>query len=433
MKIFDSLNFQYKEIAKESIYSFAIKVTEIITVLLVSLILANYISKDEYGTYVVLERFSLLLTNLIIFGTDFHLIKIFSKSHQLKKNDIRELIIFKAGVIMFSSVIFIVCLIINMMFEIFNFQYFILFLFSCIPAAFTFLHSSLFIGKKKVWMGSLFRISIHRIIFVFLILIPLFFDKLNLLNISFVFLLSRIIGYIISRKSLINTFGEKIKFSFGSCKKIINNYLIGLPFFSIQITFIFTQQFLIYFIGLTNSLSQVAAFDISLKIAMVTTLPQLVLSRSLSTRISNYYQNNDHDSLKNMIFKTAKVLQIISFIISAIFLVFTNQLLEFWGDKYQDATLIVSSLIILQLFKSMFGGVDEILRFTGLDKYLFKISFYNLILLVILSIILNYFIPFYGIIIALFLSEIVFNLLKYKKARSERNIIIPIPLINWKF
>lgn len=420
-----------KEIKTEAIFSLLIKILEFGLLFVISLLLGNALSKHDYGQFVLFERLVLLLVNFMVFGSDFHLIRVFSRSYKMTKSDA----IILSDYLVFSGIILLITFLIGVVLNglYFDREWFYLFLIglSALPMGVTFLQSSLFIGKKAVVHGTLFRIALHRLIFSLGIIFCYLLFDFSLKLVLLVFIISRILSVSISSISLKSYLGENFIFSIKKISFYKQLALDSIPHFVYQILFQLTQQFIIFYLGILNLYGDLATFDIGLKFALICSLPQLVISRSLSVRVGNLNQNDKIEELRQLVWDTSSQIQIISAAIVVLITILSPFVIKLFLPKYVGAELVIYLLVFAQWVKSNFGGVEEVLRFSGSEKLLAKISSQQLLFLIGTTFILSRYFGFTGVLMAVVSTEVLFISYKYLICRRLYGIQVPIPFLNW--
>ena len=131
-----------------------------------------------------------------------------------------------------------------------------------------------------------------------------------------------------------------------------------------------------------------------MKLATVTALALMSVNIVVAPKIAEIYNNNDHNTLNNLIRDSSRIIFSISFPVLIILFVFSGFILSFFGENYVLAKDALGILLVGQFFSSICGPGAIYLNMTGREQKLNKILIAGLFVNVILNFIL---IPVYGI------------------------------------
>ena len=156
---------------------------------------------------------------------------------------------------------------------------------------------------------------------------------------------------------------------------------------------------------------QVAYYSIALKLMTILSMIIISVNTTAATKIAEFYSTNNiiglHKTLKN----TSRLIFLLTFPTAIIICLFSNSILNVFGEGYKVASTVLIILMCGQAFCSLFGSASIYLNMTGRQKT-FQ---YILIVAVIINFILNrLLIPKYGMVggaISFVLSSCFWNLL----------------------
>lgn len=160
-------------------------------------------------------------------------------------------------------------------------------------------------------------------------------------------------------------------------------------------------------------LDSVAIYTIAYTIGSLIETPTTALTKIADPRISEAFNKNDIQTIKNIYYESTQVLTIVGGFLFVCLVVNIHEFLYFLPSKYQEGNFVVF-FISMAAFFNMATGIN------GSIIYYSKYYIYGSILLfilVVLSVFLNYIlIPIYGIngaAFASFFSLFIFNLFKF--------------------
>ena len=166
---------------------------------------------------------------------------------------------------------------------------------------------------------------------------------------------------------------------------------------------------------------QVAYYSIALKLMTILSMIIISVNTTAATKIAEFYSTNNiiglHKTLKN----TSRLIFLLTFPTAIIICLFSNSILNVFGEGYKVASTVLIILMCGQAFCSLFGSASIYLNMTGRQKT-FQ---YILIVAVIINFILNrLLIPKYGMVggaISFVVSLLFWNIsaafIAYKKDR----------------
>ena len=185
--------------------------------------------------------------------------------------------------------------------------------------------------------------------------------------------------------------------------------------------FFLLMSFDIMFLKKYYGNEQVAYYSIALKLMTILSMIIISVNTTAATKIAEFYSTNNiiglHKTLKN----TSRLIFLLTFPTAIIICLFSNSILNFFGEGYKVASTGLTILMCGQAFCSLFGSASIYLNMTGRQKT-FQ---YILIVAVIINFILNrLLIPKYGMVggaISFVVSLLFWNIsaafIAYKKDR----------------
>jgi O-antigen/teichoic acid export membrane protein len=352
-----------------------------------SILIIRLFSKEDYGTYVYGLSIFMLLSVFLKLGVDIHFVKVFSEFKSkiipkwiglVERKVIYLSIAVSAGI---TTLLYITNLI-----DGFNLSV-ILFILSVPFYVKVLLNSGKLRGISKIIQFAFLNIAGRILIslVIFIILYYLFSYK-DSNAIYFSHLISIVVLLIIS---LFWTSKSFIISKDLNDRKIPDNFFTynnGLLLKSyITVFFLWGDRFLL---SLISNPSEVAQYDICLKIAMLI----MIVSEALKSTYAAVFARHalDLEKLKIDIRKSTRVGFIVSLVIFMFIVFFGKFLLGLFGSEFKDSYYILLTISLGYTMSTFFGQADNVLEMCGLIKHYVKYYFIIIFLSLGLGVILSF-------------------------------------------
>ncbi len=148
-------------------------------------------------------------------------------------------------------------------------------------------------------------------------------------------------------------------------------------------------------LGIFTNDSNIGIYNISYKIAMLTSLSLFAVNSIAAPKISELYHSNKMEEFKQTISLSSKITFFSSLPLVIIFLVFSEYILIFFGNEYINGKWVLIILSLGQFINCIAGPAGYILQMTGKEKIFKNIIIFSVFINVSLNFIL---VPFYGIL-----------------------------------
>ena len=160
------------------------------------------------------------------------------------------------------------------------------------------------------------------------------------------------------------------------------------------IAYFIMQSIDIIILSVYEGFDQIAYYSVSVKLAMVTTLALMSVNIVIAPRIAEIFEKKNMIDMQVLIKHSTRIIFFISICVLSVLFLFSEQILNMFGEGYPQANKALIFLLSAQFFNSISGPGAIYLNMTGRQTTLNKI----LILGLIINIALNfYFIPNEGI------------------------------------
>ena len=407
-----------KSFALDSLYNGLVKLIDVGSLLIISLMLTKVVGISSFGVFTFFEKIIFLGKFFLVLGLDRVLLKRATTSLDITLDDKKTFTsiikIIGFGFLILSLLTLLVLVFTNRVNDIQSYQ--IIFISVILPTALLFIVGTFLIGKRYIWQGSLFKQTLGRIFFIITVLcsIILIDGELSILSISILLLTSRVLCIPILYALIKFPEDENITDLFVEDSSIDKTKLIneGLPYFSEQIINVLFVQSPIYLLGLFTVFSDVGLYDIAFKISTISLLPLTVSFAAVATRTGLLLKKNALDELQSLISTLNRFLRWYGLVFLIVITVFGNFILSIWGISSSSAYYVLLILTITQVLNLFFGPIEEILKIGGFEKKLAKIIFLTFVFNIVLGVVLGYLFAMMGIVVAFFISSVVYNFAK---------------------
>ena len=197
--------------------------------------------------------------------------------------------------------------------------------------------------------------------------------------------------------------GVKVLNMLASLKKLNDNsekfsikdiFKTSAPMALSAIAYFIMQSIDIIILSIYEGFDQIAYYSVSVKLAMVTTLALMSVNIVIAPRIAEIYEKKNMHDMQLLIKHSTRIIFFISICVLSVLFLFSEQILNMFGEGYSQANKALVFLLAAQFFNSISGPGAIYLNMTGRQTTLNKI----LILGLTINIALNfYFIPVEGI------------------------------------
>lgn len=422
-----SLDSNSKEVLFKSFQSLIVKVLGFSSGIVLSVFLARVLTTEEFGALSLVEKIFATLIPLGLMGTNQFLIKEISISNEIDNvNEINKNIISSMALsVLIGMIVYFFILIFNRQLSIKFFDnsmlpailpiFAVSFVFQCLSRVI----SAGLTGFGKIWQSNLVD---QTLTVVFVLILIIFFKfisfTLSLLEISYFYLIARILVFFIVIYFLLRI--HKIKYQGVFIKKVVFS---SFSFFLSSFSRIISSNMDLLLIGFFLSSFEVAYYTVALKVSLLTVFIMQIVNSAISPKIASMFAANKLNELQNMLNKITLILLILSIFISAFIIVFGEQILTIWGEEYIEAYYVAIILTLGQLINVATGAVGQLLSMTGFERINRNIHFLSLLLSFILFPIFIYFLGIIGAALVSAFITIFINLSRYYFSKKYLNLV----------
>ena len=393
----------------------------------ISVFLGRTIGPEGLGIVNLANQIIMFLLVLTLFGMQHVLVKniaiAHSKGQRAKiKSNVVTAVRFN-GLIALATCIIFILLAYFFAEDIFNSPLLttplIIFLLALVAQTLTRVYASAINGVGKVWQSNIFVQVLSYVIVAGILIVSYLFNlKIDVVYVAFVYMLARVIVFIIAiiYWKKISHFSFKAKMNLGPMLKM------ALPLVLVSSTSVLATNADIIMLGIMGDAEKVGLYSVGSRIAMLTSFVLLVSNTAISPKLAFMYSEGKIDEMQKMVRQTTFGTFVIALLFLLTFLFFGKTILSLWGNEFVEAYLSLIILCVGQFFNVTTGCSGMLLIMCGHEKLHRNISLIS----VTLNILLNfYFIKYFGIIGAAFATTIVIsieNLLKVYYAKKKVGI-----------
>ena len=289
---------------------------------------------------------------------------------------------------------------------------------SITPYTLSILHAYALQGLKKIS----YSITILSVIIPFTALAAgsLLIQKSGLRGAAWAFISATIVAFGLGRffwwNSKKNIYPHRNKFSTRVLLKSSS------PLFVVSIMQLIVSWSCVLFLGIWETSSNVALFQIANRISLLTTFVLVAVNSICAPNFSYYFKQNDIQGLVILVRKATWLMLLFSIPLLSIFCVFPSYILSIFGKEFVQGNVVLIILSLGQFINVSTGSVGQLLIMSGNEYYMQKASFITAILTIIISILL---IKFYGILgasVSASISVIILNLSYLHYCRKKLKI-----------
>jgi len=373
---------------------------------LFSIVTIRFFSDDIYGQYVYGLSVFMMLSVFLKAGIDVHFVKLYAEFDSgsipkwIKKVENRVMVLTMLVALLGAIGIYFFYLPKDEALVL------IIFVLSVPFHVKVFVNSGKLRGISKITEFAFLNIA-GRIVFTLLLLIAAYFTflKNNPYAVSFSHLFAILLLFGVSLYWTRREFAFSKDKNTSAIPKSFNSYNTSLLLKSyVTVFFLWGDRFLL---SLVTGASEVAKYDISLKIAMMI----MIVAEALKSTYAPVFAKHapDSEQFKADVKKSARLGFGFSFLLFIIILIFGKLLLGLFNPEFRDSYNVLLIISIGYTIASFFGQSDNILEMTGLVKHYLFYYFLIIVLSLALGVILSISFGALGMAIGIAVGNIVFQ------------------------
>lgn len=362
----------------------------LIIVYLLAIFITKYYGAATYGRYSIIKSLILVLIIFNTLGLNTYAIKLASHIKHYNGGIFKSDFLKKSYFILFlSSIVFTLILFLfkkEIAISIFNDKDLEVYLYY-FPAILLFsvflnYNSNVLKGQGRVLAFSLVSSFLNNFIFISSIIIIYNWYSKNELYLVISLLFSFVIAFLTSFFKIFPLKYSKVVTKLRYSNLLKESFPMMLSSSMIFIVFSVDTLMLGYFV----SSEDVGIYRVITQISALNAIFLITFNAIVGPKISNLFSEGKNLEIKSLVFKSSKIIFYISLPILFIILIFSKDILHFFGKEYLAGSSAIIILSVCQFIYAISGSVDLILNMTGKQKIFGKIT----VLTAIFNIILNF-------------------------------------------
>ena len=248
-------------------------------------------------------------------------------------------------------------------------------------------------GLKKLQLSELIR-SVIRPFLIVLLLIFWKKNDFNKIDVLYFFVFGICVNWVISSliiRKKVRSIKREVKSLFSHKELIITAF----PMMITSISSILLISLPIFFLDYFFSQTEVGIFSVVFQIAMLISIVMIIINTIVAPKFSELFWANKKTELQKFISQSVNIMFSIALIVSIVVTVFSEFILNIFGNEFKDGQYILVILVIGQLISVSIGSVGILMNMVGKQKALRNINLIALIICLILYILV---VPNYGLI-----------------------------------
>jgi O-antigen/teichoic acid export membrane protein len=237
---------------------------------------------------------------------------------------------------------------------------------------------------------TLINISVTILVIAFMLLVLTLGYSLNSKLISYIFLLSVLLTFVLSTTWWFQHAKPDIKPDYSVSSELMKS---SRSLWVMVITSLFIQYAGQIIIGKYSSSEDVALYSIAQRISMLTSFALIAINLVAAPKFASITQRIDTKELRKISLFCSRLMLAISIPMFVCLLSFPRFILSFFGAEYIEADLILQVLVVGQFIYVMSGSVYFLLNMTGHEYEMKNIMIFSGVLALVLLLWLT---PLYG-------------------------------------
>jgi O-antigen/teichoic acid export membrane protein len=416
------------EIFKGSIFAFSIKILAALLAYIISYVIINKYSVEDFGVYSFLSNSLSLIVVFCGFGINITIIK-FVGLFNLENNFFllnefyKKILVIVLPISIVSLIIVILCS------EVISYKLIktseavplVMCFAAIIPLAMLVnINADIFRALRKIILSESIRLLIIPFITLLLILIlgegmlPSFYF---VISVAIAFIISFFSFYILvnGHKNEERTLNPNL-----TVRSIID---VTWPVYVSTIFISLLDKVDFFMVSYFMTIKDVAYYDLALKLSGVIAYILYAVNSISVPKFSQLLHSDQKVELQRVVTASTKIMFFSSIPLFIFLFIFANNIALFFNPEFTDTALALRILLVGQLINVCSGSVGFLLNMSGHEKIFRNIVLVNTVLIIVLNLIL---VPFYGIIggaLSSAITIICWNLTSVYFVKKKLNII----------
>jgi len=388
----------------------AIRAISILISILSLFLVTKFLDATETGKYYNVITWMLFISWFVRFGLDQIIVKIKNQLSCSGLDLYKRLFFIQLIIYSIFMALLLVFWEVNNLFILKNYFYIFIVLSAVIFYSNNSLVSGYFVALGRPGMGNFFAVGLLPLIFTIFILFNYFIGKDITLNyLASLYFYSGLLVFIVCNSVIYYFYRQVIKHEKINFKMNSSMYYQSGRIFGIELIMFSLNWFVFFLAAIYLSNEIIGQLHIFARLAFFIALPLSIMVTIVSPIYAKYFKK-DYKLLQNVIYINASVTTLLSITASIVMVVFSHQILSFFGIPKQENYNLFYIFVFSQFIVVIFGANSNILQMFGDTKTLLVIAIYSFLGTISMFFLINYYNSLLAVPLSLIFGYLLHNL-----------------------
>jgi len=388
----------------------AIRAISILISILSLFLVTKFLDATETGKYYNVITWMLFISWFVRFGLDQIIVKIKNQLSCSGLDLYKRLFFIQLIIYSIFMALLLVFWEVNNLFILKNYFYIFIVLSAVIFYSNNSLVSGYFVALGRPGMGNFFAVGLLPLIFTIFILFNYFIGKDITLNyLASLYFYSGLLVFIVCNSVIYYFYRQVIKHEKINFKMNSSMYYQSGRIFGIELIMFSLNWFVFFLAAIYLSNEIIGQLHIFARLAFFIALPLSIMVTIVSPIYAKYFKK-DYKLLQNVIYINASVSTLLSITASIVMVVFSHQILSFFGIPKQENYNLFYIFVFSQFIVVIFGANSNILQMFGDTKTLLVIAIYSFLGTISMFFLINYYNSLLAVPLSLIFGYLLHNL-----------------------
>jgi len=388
----------------------AIRAISILISILSLFLVTKFLDATETGKYYNVITWMLFISWFVRFGLDQIIVKIKNQLSCSGLDLYKRLFFIQLIIYSIFMALLLVFWEVNNLFILKNYFYIFIVLSAVIFYSNNSLVSGYFVALGRPGMGNFFAVGLLPLIFTIFILFNYFIGKDITLNyLASLYFYSGLLVFIVCNSVIYYFYRQVIKHEKINFKMNSSMYYQSGRIFGFELIMFSLNWFVFFLAAIYLSNEIIGQLHIFARLAFFIALPLSIMVTIVSPIYAKYFKK-DYKLLQNVIYINASVTTLLSITASIVMVVFSHQILSFFGIPKQENYNLFYIFVFSQFIVVIFGANSNILQMFGDTKTLLVIAIYSFLGTISMFFLINYYNSLLAVPLSLIFGYLLHNL-----------------------
>jgi len=388
----------------------AIRAISILISILSLFLVTKFLDATETGKYYNVITWMLFISWFVRFGLDQIIVKIKNQLSCSGLDLYKRLFFIQLIIYSIFMALLLVFWEVNNLFILKNYFYIFIVLSAVIFYSNNSLVSGYFVALGRPGMGNFFAVGLLPLIFTIFILFNYFIGKDITLNyLASLYFYSGLLVFIVCNSVIYYFYRQVIKHEKINFKMNSSMYYQSGRIFGFELIMFSLNWFVFFLAAIYLSNEIIGQLHIFARLAFFIALPLSIMVTIVSPIYAKYFKK-DYKLLQNVIYINASVSTLLSITASIVMVVFSHQILSFFGIPKQENYNLFYIFVFSQFIVVIFGANSNILQMFGDTKTLLVIAIYSFLGTISMFFLINYYNSLLAVPLSLIFGYLLHNL-----------------------